>query len=590
MKNRTGIIILAAGNSSRLGSPKQLLHYEGKGLLERMVDHASQDPDHSVLVVLGAFGKEMADQFPGNNVRTVNNTEWQQGMGGSIKIGMETLMKSCPDLEQCILAVCDQPYVTSQVFENLKSTAENTGKGIIATGYAETWGVPVLFNKTYFKTLLALNGQEGAKHIIRQHLRDMAVFPFEPARIDIDTREDYYNLEHKMVSVDEAKDIIDFFLPKPKVEHGVSLPEAWGHATATDIFATQAIPNFAQSSMDGYAIRYSDRDRELPVTDTIPAGTTTEKTISKGQAMRIFTGSPLPAGADTVVMQEKVFINKNGTIRIGDSALRLGDNVRPKGSEVNKGELAMRSGTYLSPAAIGYLAGIGIDRVDIFLAPRIAIVLTGNELKPLGGPLSYGEVYESNSYQLTSALRQLGIGEIDRLHARDDVGELKTAVARALQGSDILLLVGGVSVGDYDLVTRAATECGVDQRFHRIRQKPGKPLFFGTHGDKLVFGLPGNPSSALTCFYLYVAPAIEKIMNLPEKKRWIKAKVGSDYEKKTGLTHFLKAWYDGKTVTPLHAQESYRLQSYAQANCLLQLDETSFGCKAGDEVLIQLIV
>lgn len=272
-----------------------------------------------------------------------------------------------------------------------------------------------------------------------------------------------------------------------------------------------------------------------------------------------------------------------------NTCVRVLYNVRPKGSEVQKGALAIKSGTLLTPAAIGYLAGIGCRHVDIYAAPRIAVILTGNELKPLGEPLGFGEVYESNSYQLCSALNQLGIKDIEIFHVPDDMQELQRIMAHALESCDVLLLVGGVSVGDYDYVTRAAKECGVEQRFHCIRQKPGKPMFFGSRLEKLVFGLPGNPSSALTCFYLYVAPALEKLMQLPEKTRLVRAAAANDYTKKPGLTHFLKAHYNGTLVTPLHAQESYRLQSYAQTNCLLILEEASNGCKAGDEVFIYLL-
>src|SRR5690606_19116091 len=370
------------------------------------------------------------------------------------------------------------------------------------TGFDETWGIPVLFSKQYFDELLSLDGQEGAKRIVKKYGDNMAIFPFGKAKFDIDTKEDYYHLKQSMVSVSEAEEIIHYYLPKSKKNTGVPIQHALGSALASDVIAQYAIPNFAQSSMDGYAIRHQDREQALKVADKIPAGSTIQKTLSPGETMRIFTGAPLPIGADTVFMQEKVQINEGGSIQINDRELQLGDNVRPIGSEVRKGELAMKSGTFLTPAAIGYLAGIGCTHVDIYATPKVVIILTGNELKPLGEPLGFGEVFESNSHQLRSALYQLGIKEMDMVHVPDDVEQLKTTMEKALEDADVVLLVGGVSVGEYDYVTTAAGACGVEQRFHRIRQKPGKPLFFGTKQEKLVFGLPGNPSSALTCFYL----------------------------------------------------------------------------------------
>ncbi|ULT29034.1 molybdopterin molybdotransferase MoeA [Sphingobacterium sp. E70] len=387
--------------------------------------------------------------------------------------------------------------------------------------------------------------------------------------------------------VQQAKDIIHHHLPAPK-QIRLPLEEALGYTLAQTVIAEQSIPAFPQSSMDGYAIRYCDKERELPVVDKIPAGTTVEKILTEGQAMRIYTGAPLPQGADTVVMQEKVDLSDANTIQIRDEALQLGDNVRPKGSEVRE-SIAMLPGTSLTPAAIGYLAGIGCKDVLVTAPPRIQLILTGDELKPIGTTLGYGEVYESNSYQLKAALRQQGILHVESRHVPDDRSQLRAALENALDEADIVLLVGGVSVGDYDYVADVAKACGIKQRFHRIRQKPGKPLFFGTQNEKLVFGLPGNPSSALTCFYLYVVPALERMMELPQRTRSIKTHTTHAYSKKPGLTHFLKARYDGHAVEPLHAQESYRLQSYAQANCLLILEEDSNGCAAGDEVYIHLL-
>jgi molybdopterin molybdotransferase len=585
MTKKTGIIILAAGSSARLGKPKQLLSFEGKSLLKRVVDEASTDPENHLFVVLGALTDVLIPELAESNAEFTINPDWQDGMASSINSGLKAMLKTNPDMERCIITVCDQPYINSTIFHQLKTLAEETGKGIIATGFAQTRGVPVLFTKAYFESLLTLTGKEGAKKVIEKHTDDLAVFPFEPAQVDIDTLEDYYQLNHQMVSVSEAKEIIDFHLPKSENKSRVPIQDALGYTLASPIIADLAIPNFEQSSMDGYAIRHHERNKELLVVDEIAAGARVQKQLYEGQAMRIFTGAPLPLGADTIVMQEKVQVTERGTILIKDPEIKERENVRAKGSEVDEGALAMQEGTYLSPAAIGFLAGIGCTQVDIFTLPRIAIILTGNELKPLGMTLAFGEVYESNSYQLQSALKQLGIKNTGKYHALDDMQQIKTIMEEALQHYDVLLLVGGVSVGDYDYVTQVAKECGVEQRFHRIRQKPGKPLFFGTKQEKLIFGLPGNPSSALTCFYLYVAPALKKMMRLPMRKE-IKTIVACDYYKKPGLTHFLKAHYNGTSVTPLFAQESYRLQSFAQANCLLILDEQSTGCKTNDEVII----
>ena len=390
-----------------------------------------------------------------------------------------------------------------------------------------------------------------------------------------------------MISVQQAKQIIQGSALAPKI---VKLPllEAFGFTLAQDVIATVDIPNFAQSSMDGYAVKFKDKDKPLTIIGEMPAGAREQLVIESGQATRIFTGAPLPEGADTVIMQEKVAVEDN-TLMLQDDNLSPGLNVRPKGAEVKSGELAMAKGTYLSAAALGFLAGIGCTHVSVYAAPKVTIILTGNELQEPGKPLEFGQVYEANSVILTAALHKAGINDITILRSEDNPEILAAVLQQALQSSDIVLLNGGVSVGDYDYVVGAAQACGVENKFHKIKQKPGKPLFFGTKKDKLVFGLPGNPSSGLTCFYEYVLPALEKSMHKEASVIATIAIATHNYSKPSGLTHFLKAFYKDGKVTPLHAQESFRLHSFAQANCFIVLPQESTGCVAGDTVEVHLL-
>jgi molybdopterin molybdotransferase len=390
-----------------------------------------------------------------------------------------------------------------------------------------------------------------------------------------------------MISVQKARQIINESVSFTHIQR-VPLLQAFGLVTAEDIVATVSIPNFAQSSMDGYALKFEDRNKLLEIIGEMPAGATEQLTVQTGQATRIFTGAPLPEGADTVVMQEKVIV-ENGILKIQDENLTLGLNARPKGSEVQEGEIAMKKGTFLSAAAIGFLAGIGCTEVALYSPPEVSIILTGNELQEQGKPLEFGQVYEANSFQLKAALQKVGIKNIGVMHADDDPEALQKCLQYALATSQVVLLTGGVSVGDYDYVPQTAEACGIHQQFHKIKQKPGKPLFFGTKGNKKVFGLPGNPSSSLTCFYEYVLPALEKMMQLPSTLVKTTATATHNYKKAQGLTHFLKAFYADGKVTPLHAQESYRLHSFAQANCFLVLPEASEGCTEGDSVEVHLL-
>jgi molybdopterin molybdotransferase len=390
-----------------------------------------------------------------------------------------------------------------------------------------------------------------------------------------------------MISVNEAKEIIQEIVQNLTPVQ-LPLKEAIGLVLAEDIYAPTDIPAFEQSSMDGYALKFSEKDNPLFIVGEMAAGAPKSLTLQADEVARIFTGAPLPQGADTVVMQEKVRV-VDGYLIIEDPQLQTGSNVRHKGAEVKQGTLAMVANTYLSAAAIGFLAGIGLNKVPVYPAPSVSIILTGNELQQPGLPLEFGQVYEANSVMLTVALEKAGIKVIQVLTAADDLQALQDVLAKALDDSDLVLLTGGVSVGDYDFVVQAAENCGVIRHFHKIRQKPGKPLFFGSKAEKIIFGLPGNPSSVLTCFYQYVLPAIEAMQIKPECVEEIRATLSHDYPKAPGLTHFLKARYENGKVTPLHAQESFRLHSFAQADCFIVLEEEHGDYAAGDQVKVHLL-
>lgn len=392
-----------------------------------------------------------------------------------------------------------------------------------------------------------------------------------------------------MISVQEAKKLIseNTFSLEPVF---LSLKDAAGLILADDVYAKLDIPAFPQSSMDGYAFSFEGwkQNKNLKITGEVAAGSNETSQLAPENAVRIFTGAAVPAGADTVIMQEKGQV-ENGELKIEDESLKEGNSVRPKGSEIRAGALALEKENILSPAAIGFLAGIGITEVNAYPNPSISIIITGNELQQPGKPLQHGQVYESNSFALKAVLRQLRIENIQVLQATDKPQIVIDTLKKALNQSDVVLLTGGISVGDYDFVLQAATACGVQKLFHKIKQRPGKPLYFGKKENKLVFGLPGNPSSVLTCFYQYVIPALEKLSKRKIDLQTIKAPLAKAFQKNTGLTHFLKGFYNGKIAAPLDAQESYRLSSFAKANCLIQIDEDVSSLNEGELVDVYLL-
>lgn len=387
-----------------------------------------------------------------------------------------------------------------------------------------------------------------------------------------------------MITVKEAvkliKDHTQLLSPR-----SIPLNDASGLVLAEDVFATVDVPNFNQSAMDGFAFRFDDLSQgmELTIGGEVAAGEEKNLEILPNQAMRIFTGAPLPSSADTVVMQEKTELVGNKLI-IRDEELVKGRNVRLSGSEIRKNALALQKGVTLTPAGIGFLAGLGISNVKAYPKPAVNIIVTGNELQQTGNPLRQGQVYESNGQMLKTALEQLHINNIKLSTAKDDPKEITTSIQEALDTADLILVTGGVSVGDYDFVAQSAIACGVVPLFHKVMQRPGKPLFAGIRNNKTLFGLPGNPASVLTCFYYYVIKAIEVQTGRKDLLETKQLQLLTSFSKKIKLTQFLKATYSSEGVMPLSAQESYRLSSFALANCLVILPEEKMEFVEGEIV------
>ena len=398
-------------------------------------------------------------------------------------------------------------------------------------------------------------------------------------------------MANNLISVESAKSLVVEHCKtlKPVV---IDLAKALHTVLADDVFAGINMPGFDQSAMDGYAFCFKDYEagNTLTVVGESYAGSKELLPLQKNTATRIFTGAPVPPGADTVIMQEHTK-RKGDELHIESPNLTCGLNVRKQGSEIQKGALALEAGTLLIPAAIGFLASVGITSVSVYGFPKISIITTGKELVQPGQPLAHGQVYESNSLTLKTALQQLQIPDVSVQWVDDDVDAMIAAVQHALTMSDLILISGGVSVGDYDYVVPALHACEVTTIFHKVKQRPGKPLYFGKKGDKIIFGLPGNPSSVLSCYYNYVLIAIQQLMHRSEPFIPIQQlPLENEFTKNTSLTHFLKGSYANGKVKHLTAQESFRLSSFALANCLIEIPEAVEQVNAGEMVTVHVIV
>ncbi len=393
-----------------------------------------------------------------------------------------------------------------------------------------------------------------------------------------------------MISVEEAYSLIlkNAKVLKPSTS---SLSDALGSVVAKTILSPIDLPLFNQSAMDGYAFLYSDyaNKKQIKIIGEVAAGKAFDKQLISGQGVRIFTGANVPVGADTVVMQEKAAVKDNALV-ITDTAISKGANIRKTGSQIKRGQIALPKGSLITPGGVGYLAAMGITTMATFPQPKITVVVTGSELKKPGKPLIKGEIYESNSFALESALKSIGINVHKVISIPDSFKQTVTVLRRAINDSDLILVTGGISVGKYDFVGAALTELGVKNIFYKIKQKPGKPLFFGKNDETLVFGLPGNPAAVLSCFYEYVYPAINAMCGKKDVfLRKVKLAITVDYPKKSGLSFFLKGKTSEFTVTPLDGQESYILSSFAVADCLIYLPAEAEAIKAGEMVEVHLL-
>lgn len=391
-----------------------------------------------------------------------------------------------------------------------------------------------------------------------------------------------------MISVSEAKKLIAENCKSAK-EVELPLLEVNGFILSETVYSLIDTPPFNQSAMDGYAFSFDNLNGKniLEVNGEIQAGDFSGEELKPMEAVRIFTGAALPPGADTVVMQEKVTV-KNNSITITDEQISKGSNVRLKGSQTKKGEAVLQQGQLLTPAGISFLTGIGITNVKVFSKPKVSIIVTGKELTTAGSEITEGKIYESNSVGLIAGLNQIGITPESFEITDDNENEIKDAVSKQLQ-SDILILSGGVSVGDYDLVPAALKKCGVKKIFHKVKQKPGKPFYFGIHKQTLVFALPGNPGSVMSCFYQYIIPAVSSFTQKNYFKE-LMLPLAEDYHKKPGLTFFLKGKTDDSKVIILENQDSYKMNSFAVADCLVELDEDKDFFRKGDLARISMII
>jgi molybdopterin molybdotransferase len=388
-----------------------------------------------------------------------------------------------------------------------------------------------------------------------------------------------------MLTVDEAlQRIVEYATALPAVE--VDTVDALDHVLAETVVSDVDSPPHDKSIVDGYAVwsaDLKDGHAELVVIEEVVAGAVPQRTLKTGQATRIMTGAPIPPGADGVVMVERTTLlataHDVSRIRVQDVPMRAGQNILPRGCAMRRGDTVLVPGALLRPIELGLLAEVGRARVRLIPHPSVSVLATGNEIVSANRMPAAGQIRNSNGPMLAASVRSAGATAIELGIARDERDDLARLIARGLS-ADVLVLSGGVSAGILDLVPGVLRDLGVQEVFHKVRLKPGKPLWFGVLPAKpprsqatLVFGLPGNPVSSLVCFELFVRPAIERLAGRPSCRQTIQTRLAAEFHHRGDRPTYHPAQFSQVTgepiVTPLRWHGSADLRALAAANALI---------------------
>jgi molybdopterin molybdotransferase len=352
----------------------------------------------------------------------------------------------------------------------------------------------------------------------------------------------------------------------------ISIWEAGNRVLARDIVATVSLPRFDNSTVDGYAVRAADAvdGSKLTISGEQSAGLDLALRVGPGEAVRIYTGAPIPLNADAVVMQEDVD-RTDTSLLIREGVIR-GENIRVRGGDLCEGQIVASRGTLLNPPILAAIASQGLAELPVFKRPRVAIIATGSELRRQGEPIGAGEIYETNRLLLAQLVRTTGaLGDVFDIVPDTEEAHLRS-FERA-QAYDAIVVAGGMSVGTKDLVKPVLRKLGATLELWRVAIKPGKPFLFGRWGDALIFGLPGNPVSAFVTFLLFVRPAFLKLgghssWTLPHASARLKEELVNGGDR----PHYMRGVYHEGTFTPVGRQESHALFALSRANALCRVE------------------
>jgi molybdopterin molybdotransferase len=394
-----------------------------------------------------------------------------------------------------------------------------------------------------------------------------------------------------MISIEKAIETILSNIKRLKTED-IDINYAYDFTLAEDIRADIDIPPFNKAAMDGYAVRSEDVFAVpvvLNVKNTIQAGERASQSIESGQCVKIMTGASVPRGADSVVMVEDTELSENGHVKILKE-VKKGQHICLQGEDIKKGKVVLKHSTVIGAPEIAIISSVGKSMVSVYKKPEVAIISTGNEIVEAGNPLKEGQIRNSNGPMLRSMVMSIGCKSRYLGIAKDTESVLKTKIKEGLK-SDVLLLSGGVSMGEYDLIPKVLGELGMKILFHRVFVKPGKPLLFAVKGKSIIFGIPGNPVSNFTTFHMFIRPALHKMMGIPDSGVCFDdAVMDIDFKNRTERVHVVPSRCFVKDtelyVAPFTLNGSADIIGCSKANCFAVIEGGRGDIRRGEKVQV----
>lgn len=607
--SRTMGIVLAGGEGRRVGrQDKGLLTLHGTPVIERVLSVLRPQCGETLVIAnrhqddYARFARVIGDEAPGHAGPLA-------GIAAALALMVEREPSSFAEFDWLLTMPVDCPEPPQDLSARLSAAliAAPDVPCAFARDQHKLQPLFALYSLKFREMLLASARAALDMHAspLRWHMElDAAAVDFSDCAEcfrNLNTLEDFHEYERAhpplpmhltRIGLEQALEIIRTRAIERRLDaERVELEDAHDRVLAEDVRAPHALPPFANSAMDGFALQGADLpdegERAFELIGQVFAGATSAPQVASEQCVRITTGAPLPRGADSVVIKENARVEGNRVfVRAGE---KPGANVRAAGEDVSDGDLALRAGVRLRAPELGLLSALGVDRVSVRRKPRVAVIVTGDELVPPGQPLEFGQIHESNGILLSTLLREAGAEVVSRVRIRDDKDVLRWALLDAASQADLIISSGAVSAGEADHLPELLKKLG-EIHFHKVRVKPGMPVLFGAIGACLYLGLPGNPVSAAVTFQVFARFALQT-MFAEEGAQVCRARLAEPVNKKHARAELLRCTLgcDAEGVlwaTPHTKQGSGMLRGLVESDALVLLPEEAHELERGAAVTV----